>query len=413
MTIFAIKVINMKRSLLILLITLLLQTTKSHAQTALYENTVKTDYFANTWDATGQVYILLDDVNIPLSSLGSADSLVVTKVVFGLYRTANAPAVKVNYYYSTVNGDATSTEDICSIPAKDLGSVDYRINNGNAVVLKETFGDGVNPLFTMKIDDGSLIGGYHSFFLGISTSKRTGTDGTGSGWCLTDGSEGAYFDSAWAANRNGNTITYSTANNGSGTNDQVYYAEVYGYAKGVLPVTITSFSAAQKNNAVQLNWSTVNEINNDYFSIERSSDNKNFTGIGTVYSQQAAGDGQQQYSFTDDHPLTGTSYYRLKQVDKDGKFTYSKIIPASFIIQNSSFKIIIKPNPSKDGKFTVDLGTARNNINLRITDNTGREVYHQTMSSSQTIDVTGLKSGLYFVHVKYDGGEETVKAVVQ
>ena len=405
------KVISMKKLILVLLITLLLQTTESSAQTPLYENTVKTDYFANTWDATGQVYILLDDVNVPVSSLGTADSLVITKVVFGLYRTANAPGVKVNYYYSTVNDGSTSNADICSIPAKDLGSVDYRINGSNPVVIKETFGDGVNPLFTMKINNGALISGYHTFFLGLSTSKRTGDDGTGSGWDLTDGSEGAYFDSAWASNRNGNTIGFAASNNGSGTNDQVYYAEVYGYPKGVLPVSIINFSATAKNNTVLLNWSTANEVNNDYFTIERSSNNKDFAGIGKVNSQQATSNNVQQYSFTDNSPLKGVSYYRLKQTDKDGKFSYSKVVTADVALIN---QMMIKPTIVKDGSFTIDFGSVRNNITISITDNNGREIYHQTISSSQLIHINApVIGGVYYVHAVYDGGEETKKIIVE
>ncbi|MBL0063778.1 MAG: hypothetical protein IPP38_01905 [Bacteroidetes bacterium] len=94
-----------------------------------------------------------------------------------------------------------------------------------------------------------------------------------------------------------------------------------------LPIELATFSATLVNKQVDVKWTTQAEINNHYFTIERSADNVTFSELGRV---DGAGNTTttQNYSFTDFHPLTGVSYYRLKQTDYDGKCAY---FPASVI----------------------------------------------------------------------------------
>jgi hypothetical protein len=90
----------------------------------------------------------------------------------------------------------------------------------------------------------------------------------------------------------------------------------------ILPIELTTFDATlQQDNTVLLNWETEMEINNDYFTLQRSIDGDYFEEIGTV---QGAGnsDRPRQYSFVDKKPASGSNYYRLKQTDLDGKFAY-------------------------------------------------------------------------------------------
>ncbi len=93
-----------------------------------------------------------------------------------------------------------------------------------------------------------------------------------------------------------------------------------------LPVELIDFDATVQNNTVKLDWITAAEINNDYFTVERSPDAVNFEVVQTV---QGAGNSRMllQYSAFDFHPLIGKSYYRLRQTDFDGKSTVSKMIP--------------------------------------------------------------------------------------
>jgi hypothetical protein len=93
----------------------------------------------------------------------------------------------------------------------------------------------------------------------------------------------------------------------------------------ILPITLISFTArAIDNEIVTTHWVTASEVNNDYFTVERSTDAQNWEQVGTV---QGAGNSTTtlNYTFIDQAPLSGLSYYRLKQTDFDGTATYSHI----------------------------------------------------------------------------------------
>ncbi|HVU95099.1 MAG TPA: LamG-like jellyroll fold domain-containing protein [Puia sp.] len=96
-----------------------------------------------------------------------------------------------------------------------------------------------------------------------------------------------------------------------------------------LPVTIAGFSATRSGNETVLQWQTATEQNSREFVIERSSDGKNYTAIGSV---EAAGNSQtlQNYAYTDPQPMPNNNFYRLKQVDQDGKFDYSLVRSVNF-----------------------------------------------------------------------------------
>jgi hypothetical protein len=116
----------------------------------------------------------------------------------------------------------------------------------------------------------------------------------------------------------------------------------------VLPVSMFNFGGTIKNYEAYLNWSTAMESNNKGFYIERSNDGRNFTSIGFV---AGAGNSTQikNYSFTDGSLKdinVSTTYYRLKQVDNDGQFSYSQVLALS--LQNIASKLNLYPNPAKD-----------------------------------------------------------------
>jgi len=115
-----------------------------------------------------------------------------------------------------------------------------------------------------------------------------------------------------------------------------------------LPVELISFNADCYGNKVDIVWQTASEINNAGFSIEKSNDGKSFVQIGFV---GGAGNSNslESYSYTDNKPGKGTTYYRLKQIDTDGKYVYSKAIYASCDDQNEiDPSFIVYPNPTND-----------------------------------------------------------------
>ncbi|MEI2708507.1 MAG: hypothetical protein V9E96_05745 [Chitinophagaceae bacterium] len=96
----------------------------------------------------------------------------------------------------------------------------------------------------------------------------------------------------------------------------------------VVPVNITSFKGEKKGNINTLTWVTSTEVNNAGFELQRSVDGVNFAPLGYVSSKADNGNSTHQltYNFNDVRPLLSTGYYRLKQIDKDGKFNYSSIV---------------------------------------------------------------------------------------
>lgn len=139
---------------------------------------------------------------------------------------------------------------------------------------------------------------------------------------------------------------------------------------GGLPVTFSSFAGTKQANNHILSWTTATEINNAGFELQRSVDGTNFTTLANIASKAANGNsnGNLTYAFTDDKPVTGKNYYRLKQNDKDGKFSYSSIVMLEL---NGKGQFVLNqnyPNPVKgttqfsyqlnaEGKVTIDLFT--------------------------------------------------------
>ena len=174
-----------------------------------------------------------------------------------------------------------------------------------------------------------------------------------------------------------------------------------------LPIELTGFTAALDKTQVMLKWATATETNNDFFTIERSRNGSSFETIATV---DGAGNSttEKSYSANDKSPLEGTSYYRLKQTDLDGKFDYSTLIAVEY--QNTATGCVLKvyPNPCMGGPCNVDLTECDNeespDITVELLDAAGNKVYSHVPerdskgSFSLSIDKTNnLKPGVYVV----------------
>lgn len=162
-----------------------------------------------------------------------------------------------------------------------------------------------------------------------------------------------------------------------------------------LPIELVSFDAALNNDRVDLSWITSAEINNDFFTLERSADGKQYQPIGQV-SGAGNHSGNLRYSFSDYAPLTGQSYYRLKQTDFDGQFSYSKIRT----VNRESHTLTLYPNPASAGDLLVlDKDVLQGTF--RIYDATGRTIHeiHNAGKTTQFQLPTDLFPGAYFVSV--------------
>ncbi|MBX9853198.1 MAG: carbohydrate-binding protein [Cytophagaceae bacterium] len=118
-----------------------------------------------------------------------------------------------------------------------------------------------------------------------------------------------------------------------------------------LPVELTNFTAALQENHYKLLWRTVSEKNNDYFIIEKSNDGIAFKSIGKV-NGKGSSSSVTNYAFEDYTLVSGIAYYRLKQVDYNGEYTYSEIINVSADI--SSDRLVAYPNPADGNNFIIE-----------------------------------------------------------
>jgi hypothetical protein len=178
-----------------------------------------------------------------------------------------------------------------------------------------------------------------------------------------------------------------------------------GFSNNSLPASITNFTASTERNFVQLNWNTINEINTAEFAIERSDDGRNFKTIGKEQAKNISS--QQNYWFNDIEPLNGVAYYRLKIIDKDFKYNYSKTI---VINTNIKSNVSIYPNPAKS-VITITYPKASSNTTMVISTVEGKKVLVQTLMANSTqsnINIASLTNGNYLVTIA-SGNEITTQ----
>lgn len=181
-----------------------------------------------------------------------------------------------------------------------------------------------------------------------------------------------------------------------------------------LPIELLSFDAKLNGGHVDLNWITSTEINNDYFVVERADGNLAWKEILT---QNGAGNSNTQlhYSDLDRNPLNGISYYRLKQVDFDGAYSYSDIVSVSnSIVRNDH--VLLFPNPSGIGTVFVSLPSEiQDETTISMTDMTGKIVIQEKGIFNQNLvelNYGSLPQGIYLINVRSSSFSETKKLVV-
>lgn len=173
----------------------------------------------------------------------------------------------------------------------------------------------------------------------------------------------------------------------------------------VLPVTFSKFSTSSTKNTSQLSFSTASETNNDYFTIERSADGRSFDAIGEI---KGAGNSNTplSYEFIDEKPFTGMNFYRIKQTDFDGKFSFSDI---KSVRHNTIGNLSITPGTT-EGRLQVT--TDADDYTLDIYNVAGQQVKSfKSLSLDQYISIDDLTTGLYFIKVNVGGQIETTKVV--
>ncbi len=172
-----------------------------------------------------------------------------------------------------------------------------------------------------------------------------------------------------------------------------------------LPIKLASFTGVLNKNTVELNWVTASEFNSSYFSVERSG-GLSFAAIGKVNCQGNSNQ-LQQYTFADLQPLQGNNYYRLKQVDKDGKFAYSNTV---HIVLGTLPYLKAYPNPAKNSVSISGLGPS---ASLSLIDVSGKTI-RQSVANGNTcaFNIQSLAPGIYFIRVK-QGSKITILKMIK
>ncbi|MHA7102508.1 T9SS type A sorting domain-containing protein [Roseivirga pacifica] len=185
-----------------------------------------------------------------------------------------------------------------------------------------------------------------------------------------------------------------------------------------LPITLIDFTAKVSGSVVQLDWSTASETNNEYFTIERSSDGSNFHAVLTV---DGAGNssGVIDYQAIDPFPMNGRTYYRLKQTDFNGQFEYSKLVAVDFHGLQGQHDFALVKNPVQNGEtvyleFSESLSAQP--ITVQMINGSGRVEQQLDKVVDSTLEMqlsSPKKSGLYIIQVISSQGRISKKLIVQ
>ncbi|MFK7774743.1 MAG: lamin tail domain-containing protein [Saprospiraceae bacterium] len=182
----------------------------------------------------------------------------------------------------------------------------------------------------------------------------------------------------------------------------------------LMPVTLTSFEARPtENKSVSLQWQTASEENNDYFSIEHSIDGTSFREIATQVGNGTT-DKIQNYSYIHEEVENGLHYYRLKQVDFDGKFEYTNIVTAK--INRSSDDIFLTPNPSSNVIFVQTKTPYQRDADFQILNMQGQVVLTSVLQEGDTdmeLNISDFPVGIYYLQLFVDNDVMMKKIIKQ
>ncbi len=216
--------------------------------------------------------------------------------------------------------------------------------------------------------------------------------------CLNQGDDSAI--SAYPLDLLENTRLYSTVDFGP-----------FEYQSAPLPIELLSFSARLAGHKVELNWATASETNNAYFTIERSADGRQFEVVEKIAGAGTAST-VHQYASTDPFPFNGKTYYRLKQTDFDGQYSYSHIeVVYQQISPSTAF-----PNPVQDEAFVALQNFDAGQYLYKVIDTNGRlklEGQLEVGMANQLVVIKGfeqLQAGSYFIQI---GNEQLISTTIR
>jgi hypothetical protein len=198
--------------------------------------------------------------------------------------------------------------------------------------------------------------------------------------------------------------------NGSGTDPSVAIDDIRLSYTTVVPLKLIDFAGRTENNKIKLSWTSAEENNFSHFEVERSLEAKNFTQIGRMEGKGNLQSGLSYYTFSDPQSAAATVYYRLKMVDYDGSFEYSKIIS---VANGSAASLALDNLLLNEGvlKYRLTANTPLN-ADIEVYDLQGKVVLSQKGKkvnagvTNMTMDVSKIPSGVYLINIKSIGTDK-------
>ncbi len=191
----------------------------------------------------------------------------------------------------------------------------------------------------------------------------------------------------------------------------VTYGVIFG-STVTLPVQLVQFIATKNDDgSVRVSWATSQEQNSDFYGVERSGDQTDWTSIGTVKAKGFSST-TSNYFLTDKSPLSGTGYYRLKMVDLDGKFKYSPTVAVT--TSENSPPLVIYSNPFFDQiRLKINLSRPQN-LMMTVSDMQGKTYITQSYQAQSGDNFVNIQpsvtaSGMYILRIQGDTYSQTVK----
>jgi hypothetical protein len=216
----------------------------------------------------------------------------------------------------------------------------------------------------------------------------------------------------------GDQVVFSSYNL---VNDGYYTLGGRNYPANTLPVSLLNFKAMQEGNAAKMQWATASEQNNHFFTIERSANAIDYKEIARINSKAPNGDSHTylEYSFTDNSPLDGMNYYRLRQTDQNGETKlYAPLSLFCKKEKNSSFALF--PNPGNGNCILNYQGVGDNQtISVAVIDMQGKKVYERSQPVQESdghlevIPEVPLAPGVYTMQVRSGSASQTLRMLVE
>lgn len=295
------------------------------------------------------------------------------------------------------------------------------IFKNNSIQVTSSGGSGVHncmevsnssPTFTCDYNaydfTGANVGRYSSTRT-FANWQAAGLDANGINESVTLDSEGYAINAGWSGIDGGENILATVADDrNSGARDVAPWIGAY-EGGAALPVELVAFNATLANGAVLLDWSTATEINNSHFEVQRSNDGIHFETVVSVLGQ---GNSTQlvRYQAFDNTPLTGVSYYRLKQVDFDGAFEYSPM-RAVEVKQTVAAELSLYPVPANEVMNVSFTASEEGEVQLQCYATTGRLVLSEMRIVEEgrnvlPLQVSKLMGGVYVLEIMTQHGTE-------